>query len=120
MLIDIKREILGNPPVACPIWYEASYGAVLRRLQRRDLFAILAYSCASNSSGWSMLDPMQRGRLRHVSGALPDRAVAAVLAVRLSTVPAIAKAAIAFVADRRLSWGATAALRKIPGATRVL
>jgi hypothetical protein len=34
--------------------------------------------------------------------------------------PAIAKASIAFVLTVALSWAATAALRKIPGATRVL
>ena len=34
--------------------------------------------------------------------------------------PAIVKAAVAFVATVLLSWAATAALRKIPGAKRVL
>jgi hypothetical protein len=34
--------------------------------------------------------------------------------------PAIVKAPIAFVLTVALSWAATAALRKIPGATRVL
>jgi hypothetical protein len=34
--------------------------------------------------------------------------------------PAIVKVAIAFVLTVILSWAATAALRKIPGATRVL
>ncbi len=34
--------------------------------------------------------------------------------------PAIAKAAIAFFATVVLSWGATAVLRKIPGAKHVL
>ncbi len=34
--------------------------------------------------------------------------------------PAIVKAAVAFVATVALSWAATAALRKISGVTRVL
>jgi hypothetical protein len=34
--------------------------------------------------------------------------------------PAVVKAVVAFVATVALSWAATAALRKIPGATRVL
>src|SRR4029079_4414449 len=34
--------------------------------------------------------------------------------------PAIVKAVVAFVLTVALSWAATAALRKIPGATRVL
>jgi hypothetical protein len=34
--------------------------------------------------------------------------------------PAIIKAAIAFVLTVALSWAATAALRRIPGATRIL
>jgi hypothetical protein len=35
-------------------------------------------------------------------------------------IPAIAKALIAFVLTVTFSWGATAALRKLPGATKVL
>jgi hypothetical protein len=35
-------------------------------------------------------------------------------------VPVIVKAAIVFVLTVFLSWGATKALRKVPGATRVL
>jgi peptidoglycan/LPS O-acetylase OafA/YrhL len=35
-------------------------------------------------------------------------------------IPAIVKAPVAFVPTVVLSWAATAALRKIPGATRVL
>ena len=42
MLIAIKREILGNPPVL-PDWYEASYGLLFVAFSAAILFAILAY-----------------------------------------------------------------------------
>ena len=77
-LISIKREILGNP-APLPDWYEASYAACFAAFSVAILFAILAYFLRFAQSGWSVLDPMQAGCLRHVPGALSDRAVAAIL-----------------------------------------
>jgi fucose 4-O-acetylase-like acetyltransferase len=118
VLIAIKREILGNPPVL-PVWYEAIYGLLFVAFSAGMMFAILAYFLRFKRSGWSILDPMQ-----------PD--AYGIFLVHYPIVlwlqywlfgfdlPAVVKALAAFVLTVALSWAATAALRKIPGATRVL
>jgi surface polysaccharide O-acyltransferase-like enzyme len=118
VLITIKREILGNPPVL-PGWYEASYGLFFVAFSAAILFAILAFFLRFERSGWSVLDPMQ-------SDAYGIFLVHYPIVLWLQywlfdfDLPAIVKASIAFVLTVALSWAATAALRKIPGATRVL
>ena len=118
VLITIKREILGNPPVL-PHWYEASYGLFFVSFSAAILFAILAYFLKFKRSGWSLLDPMQ-------SDAYGIFLVHYPIVLWLQywlfdfDIPAIAKAAVAFVLTVILSWAATAALRRLPGATRVL
>src|SRR3954452_11198073 len=59
VLIYIKREILGNPPVL-PHWYEASYGLFFVAFSAAILFAIQAFFLRFKRSAWTMLDPMQR------------------------------------------------------------
>jgi hypothetical protein len=117
-LIYIKREILGNPPVQ-PDWYEASYGLFFAAFSAAILFAILAYFLRFKQSGWSILDPMQPAAYGMFLVHYP---IALWLAYWLFDfdLPAIVKAAIVFVLTVILSWGATEALRRIPGAHRVL
>jgi len=118
VLITIKREILGNPPVL-PGWYEASYGLCFAAFSAAILFAILAFFLRFKRSGWSTLDPMQ-------SDAYGIFLVHYPIVLWLQywlfdyDLPAIVKASVAFVLTVALSWAATAALRKIPGATKVL
>jgi len=117
-LIYIKREILGNPPVQ-PDWYEAFYGLFFAAFSAAILFAILAYFLKFKQSGWSILDPMQPAAYGMFLVHYP---IALWLAYWLFDfdLPAIVKAAIVFVLTVILSWGATEALRRIPGANRVL
>ena len=117
-MIYIKREILGSPPEQ-PWWYHLFYGTFFVLFSASILFAILAFFLNSKSPGPNLLDRMQGEAygmfLIHypivlwIQYFLFDRAW-----------PAIAKAAIVFVAAVILSWAATAALRKIPGAKQVL
>src|SRR5882757_7042882 len=118
VLITIKREILGNPPVL-PHWYEASYGLFFVGFSAAILFAILAYFLRFERSGWSVLDPMQSDAYGIFLVHYP---IVLWLQYGLfdSNLPAIVKAAVAFVLTVALSWAATRALRMIPGATRVL
>jgi hypothetical protein len=118
VLIYIKREILGNPPVL-PHWYEAIYGFLFVAFSAAILFAILAYFLRFKRSGWSILDPMQGDAYGIFLVHYP---IVLWLQYWLFDfdVPAIVKASIAFALTLALSWTATAALRKIPGATRVL
>jgi Acyltransferase family len=117
-LIYIKREILGNPPVQ-PDWYEASYGLFFAAFSAAILFAILAYFLRFKQSGWSILDPMQPAAYGMFLVHYP---IALWLEYWLFDfdLSAIVKAAIVFVLTVMLSWGATEALRRIPGANRVL
>jgi hypothetical protein len=118
VLIIIKREILGNPPLL-PHWYEASYGLFFVAFSAAILFAILAYFLRFKRSGWSVLDPMQGDAYGMFLVHYP---IVLWLQYWLFDfdLPAIVKAVVAFVLTVALSWAATAALRRIPGATRVL
>jgi hypothetical protein len=118
VMIYIKREILGNPP-RLPDWYEAIYGLFFAAFSVAIMFTILAYFLRFKQSGWSSLDPLQ-------SAAYGMFLVHYPIVLWLHywmydfDIPAIAKGLIAFVLTVFLSWGATEALRKIPGARHVL
>jgi hypothetical protein len=118
VMIYIKREILGNPP-HLPDWYEATYGLFFASFSVAIMFVILAYFLRFKQSGWSILDPMQPDAFGMFLVHYP---IVLWLQYWLFdfNIPAIAKALIAFVLTVILSWAATRALRKIPGATHVL
>jgi Acyltransferase family len=118
VLIYIKREILGNP-VRLPDWYEGVYGFFFAAFSVAVLFLIMAYFLRFKQSDRSILDPMQADAYGMFLVHYP---IVLWLQYWLFDydLPAIAKAMIAFVLTVFLSWAATAALRKIPGATRVL
>jgi hypothetical protein len=118
VLIYIKREILGNP-VDLPDWYEGFYAVFFTIFSVAIMFLILAYFLRFKHSGWSILDPMQADAYGMFLVHYP---IVLWLQYWLFDfdIPAIAKAAIALVLTVILSWGLTAALRKIPGATKVL
>jgi len=118
VMIYIKREILGNPSPQ-PHWYHAIYGFFFVAFSAAILFAILAYFLRFKQSGSSLLDPMQDDAYGMFLVHYP---IALWLQYWLFDydLPAIVKAAIGFALTVPLSWALTAALRKIPGATRVL
>jgi len=117
-LIAIKREILGDPDTL-PHWYEAAYGVFFVAFSAAILFAILAYFLRFKRSGFSILDPMQADAYGMFLVHYP---IVLWLQYWLFDfeLPAIVKAVVAFALTVALSWAATAALRKIPGAMRVL
>ena len=103
-----------------PNWYEGLYAICFAVFSVAIMFLILAFFQRFRQSGSAkLLDPMQ-------SDAYGIFLVHYPIALWLQywlfdyDLPAIAKAAIAFVLTVILSWAATAALRKIPGAARVL
>lgn len=117
-LIYIKREILGNPP-QLPQWYEAFYGLFFAAFSAAIVFAILAFFLRFKRAGGSILDPMQ-----HDAYGIFLVHYAYMLWLQYwlfdFDLPAIVKALIVFVLGLALSWATTAALRKIPGAARVV
>ncbi|MGY8710152.1 acyltransferase [Bradyrhizobium sp. 18BD] len=118
VMIYIKREILGNPDPQ-PHWYHAIYGTFVVLFSASILLAILAFFLHSKAPGPTLLDRMQADAygmfLVHYPIALWIQ-----YALFDYSLAAIVKAAIGFVLTVILSWGLTAALRKIPGATHVL
>jgi len=117
-LIYIKREILGNP-VHLPHWYEGIYGFWFAVFSVSVLFLILGYFQRFKQSGWSLLDPL---RADAYGMFLVHYPIVLWLEYGLYDLdlPAIVKVVIVFVLTVLLSWAATAALRWIPGANRVL
>ena len=118
VLIYIKREILGNPD-PLPHWYLASYGLFFVLFSASILFTILAFFLQSKAPGPNLLDRMQADAYGMFLVHYP---IVLWLQYWLFDFdwPAIIKAAVAFVLTVALSWVLTAALRRIPGATRVL
>jgi len=117
-LIYIKRAILGNPPVE-PHWYEASYGVFFVVFSAAVAFSILAFFLNSKEPGPTLLDRMQGDAYGMFLVHYP---IALWLQYWLFDydIHATVKASSVFVLTVALSWAVTAALRKIPGATRVL
>jgi peptidoglycan/LPS O-acetylase OafA/YrhL len=117
VLIYIKREVLGNPDPQ-PILYLAAYGLFFVAFSAAILFAILGFFLGSKRS-WPMLDRMQADAYGIFLVHYP---IVLWLQYWLFDydLPAIVKAAIAFVLTVAFSWAVTSALRKIPGATHVL
>lgn len=118
VMIIIKRSILGNP-VKLPDWYEAIYGLFFAAFSVAIMFAILGYFLSFRQSGRSILDAMQASAFGMFLVHYP---IVLWLQYWLFDVdiPAIAKGLIAFLLTVILSWAATAALRRLPGATEVL
>lgn len=118
MMIYIKREILGNP-VWLPQWYEMSYGLLFVAFSAAIMFAIVGHFLRFNQSRFSVLDPMRADAYGMFLIHYPI-----VLWIQYwlfeFDISAFAKALITFVLTVLLSWAATAVLRTIPGAARVL
>jgi len=117
VMIYIKRAILGNPSPQ-PDWYLAIYGFFFVVFSAAILFTILGYFLRSKRL-WIVLDRMQGDAYGMFLVHYP---IVLWLQYWLFDydLPAIVKAIIAFVLTVALSWAVTAALRKIPGATKVL
>lgn len=117
VMIYIKHEILGNPPTQ-PVWYHAIYSLLFVAFSAAILFAILGFFLGTRRS-WNMLDRMQADAYGMFLVHYPI-----VLWLQYwmfdYDLPAIVKAAIAFVLTVIFSWAVTAVLRKIPGANQVL
>jgi hypothetical protein len=118
VLITIKREILGNPD-PLPSWYLATYGLFFVLFSAAILLSILAFFLHSKAPGPTLLDRMQADAYGMFLVHYP---IVLWLQYWLFDFdwPAIVKVVVVFVMTVALSWAATAALRKIPGAGHVL
>jgi hypothetical protein len=118
VMIAIKREILGNPNTL-PDWYQAVYGLFYVLFSAAILLTILAFFLHSKAPGPNLLDRMQADAYGIFLVHYPIVLWLQYWMFEFDW-PAIVKATIAFLLTVILSWAATAALRRIPGASHVL
>jgi surface polysaccharide O-acyltransferase-like enzyme len=123
-LIYIKHSVLPDVNHQ-PLWWETAYALAFVAFSAAQTFNVLALFLRFGNDGSNMLDPLRDNAygiyLIHyvpvlwLQYALYDFSLAPVMQLT-----AILKAVIVFVLTLATSWAATAALRKIPGATHVL
>ncbi|THD74212.1 MAG: acyltransferase [Bradyrhizobium sp.] len=123
-LIYIKHSVLPDVNHQ-PLWWETAYSLAFACYSAAQTLNVLALFLRFDNDGSSILDPLRDSAygiyLIHyipvlwLQYALHDFALAPVMQVS-----AILKAVVVFILTLALSWAATAALRKIPGATHVL
>lgn len=118
-LINFRRMRLNNIAGAPPFWWQSSYGVIYAVACVAISLAILALFIRFGQREKSIFDPIQGDAygmfLFHYVFCLWIQY--ALLDAPLS---AISKVAIVFPATLALSWAVTAAVRKLPGAKRVL
>jgi hypothetical protein len=123
-LIYVKHSVLPDVNHQ-PLWWEIAYALAFVSYSAAQTFNILALFLRFSNEGSSLLDPLRDSAygiyLIHyvpvlwLQYVLYDFSFSPVM--QLS---AIIKAFIVLVLTLAFSWAATAALRRIPGATRVL
>jgi peptidoglycan/LPS O-acetylase OafA/YrhL len=123
-LIYIKHGVLPDVNHQ-PLWWQVAYALAFVSYSAAQTFNILALFLRFDNEGSSIFDPLRDSAygiyLIHyvpvlwLQYALYDLSFAPVMQVT-----AIIKAIIVFILTLALSWAATAGLRKLPGATRVL
>jgi surface polysaccharide O-acyltransferase-like enzyme len=124
-LVHFRRMRLSNLAGAPPFWWQSSYGVVYAIACVTICLAVLALFLRFGQGEKNILDPLRGDAygiyvvhyvpLLWLQHELLDISFAPVM--QLS---AIVKAVVVFVLTLASSWAVTAALRKIPGATRVL
>jgi surface polysaccharide O-acyltransferase-like enzyme len=123
-LIYYKREFLTDPN-SPPQWWGAAHAFFFASFSASQTLNLLALFLKFDSGGWSFLDPLRDSSfgifLIHYVPLLWLQY--ALFGITLAPIPqetAILKALIVFVLTLAISWSATLALRRIPGAARVL
>jgi hypothetical protein len=123
-LIYIKHGVLPDVNHQ-PLWWEVAYALAFVSYSAAQTFNIMALFLRFDNEGSSIFDPLRDSAygiyLIHyvpvlwLQYALYDLSFAPVMQLT-----AIIKAIVVFMLTLALSWAATAALRKLPGATHVL
>lgn len=123
-LIYYKRENLPDPNNP-PQWWNASHAFFFACFSAAQTVNLLALFLKFDNSGWSILDPLRESSfgiflIHYVPLLWLQYALFGITLVPAVQETAILKALIVFVLTLAISWSAALALRKIPGATRVL
>jgi surface polysaccharide O-acyltransferase-like enzyme len=118
-LVNFRRMRLSNLPGAPPFWWQSSYGIVYAIACSLICLAMLALFLRFGQREKNIFDPLREQAYGiYVVHYIP----CLWLQYYLLNAPltAIPKALIVFAGTLAISWGATAALRAIPGVKRVL
>jgi surface polysaccharide O-acyltransferase-like enzyme len=118
-LINFRRMRLSNLTGAPPFWWQSSYGVTYAIACALICLAVLALFLRFGQRDKSLFDPLRDDAYGiYVVHYIPCLWLQYVLLdAPLSAIP---KALIVFAGTLALSWGATSALRAIPGVKRVL
>jgi surface polysaccharide O-acyltransferase-like enzyme len=123
-LIYVKHSVLPDPNHQ-PLWWETAYALAFVSYSAAQTLNILALFLRFSNDGSSILDPLRDSAygiylIHYVPVLWLQYALYDISFSPVMQVTAIIKAAIVFVLTLALSWAATVALRRIPGATHVL
>ena len=123
-LIYIKHSVLPDPS-NLPFWWDVSYALAFVTYSAAQTFNIIALFMRFDNEGSSILDPLRDSAygiylLHYVPVLWLQYWLFGLAFGPVDQVTAIIKAVIVFVLTLASSWAATAALRRIPGATHVL
>jgi Acyltransferase family len=123
-LIYVKHSVLPDVNYQPP-WWEVAYALAFVSYSAAQTFNILALFLRFSNDGSSIFDPLRDSAygIYLIHYVLVLWLQYALYDISLSPVPqltAIIKAVIVFALTLAVSWAATAALRKLPGATHVL
>ncbi|SHN83222.1 acyltransferase family protein [Bradyrhizobium erythrophlei] len=123
-LIFYKREYLADPNDP-PGWWNAAHSFFFASFSASQTINLLALFLRFDSRGRSILDPLRENSfgiflIHYVPLLWLQYALYGVTLAPLQEETAILKALIVFVLTLAISWLATLALRRIPGARHVL
>jgi surface polysaccharide O-acyltransferase-like enzyme len=124
VLIYYKHEFLPDPNNP-PQWWDALHAFFFASFGASQTLNVLALFLKFDSSGWSIFDSLRESSfgiflIHYVPLLWLQYALYGVTLAPTMQETAILKALIVFVLTLVISWGATIALRKIPGMTHVL
>ena len=124
-LVNFRRMRLSNLAGAPPVWWQGSYGVVYAIASVTICLAVLALFLRFGQSEKSIFDPLREDAygmyvLQYIAILWLQYALLDISFSHSTQLSAIIKALIVFLLTVGLSWAATAGLRKIPGAKRVL
>ena len=125
LLVHFRQMRLNNLPGAPPFWWQSSYGVVYAIACTTICLAVLSLFLRFAQGEKSILDPLRDDAygiyaVHYIAVLWLQYALLNVSFSTAITVSAIIKAVIVFAVTLASSWAVTAALRKIPGAKRVL
>jgi hypothetical protein len=124
LLVYIKHGVLPDVTYQ-PLWWRVAYALAFVSYSAAQTFNILALFLRFDNDGTSLLDPLREQAygiylIHYVPVLWLQYLLFGMSFGPFDQLTAIIKAIVVFVLTLAISWAATAALRKLPGATHVL